>query len=139
MNYLYSTMMYINVLWTQMSRQWMYMADRRSKEFMDGVHEFIEAAKKHKYGVHEFPIAPVLTPFQHVKPFVTVEDEKSLGTQMFNFHRWYLRTSNDQEKMFGVKYRDHDFFRGEEDFWVYFENLYHIYHRQALDASIITI
>ena len=27
MNYLYSTMMYINVLWTQMSRQWMYMAD----------------------------------------------------------------------------------------------------------------
>ena len=40
-----------------MSRQWMYMADRRSKEFIDGVHEFIdgvhefiEAAKKHKYG-----------------------------------------------------------------------------------------
>jgi len=26
------------------------MADRRSKEFMDGVHEFIEAAEKHKYG-----------------------------------------------------------------------------------------
>ena len=50
MNYLYTTMMYINVLWTQMSRQWMYMADRRSKEFIDGVHEFIEAAEKHKYG-----------------------------------------------------------------------------------------
>ena len=41
--------MYINVLWTQMSRQCMYMADRRSKEFMDDVHEFIEAAEKHKY------------------------------------------------------------------------------------------
>ena len=37
-------------MWTKMSRQWMYMADRRSKEFMDGVHEFIEAAEKHKYG-----------------------------------------------------------------------------------------
>ena len=46
MNYLYTTMMYINVLWTQMSRQWMYMADRRSMEFIDGVHEFIEAAEK---------------------------------------------------------------------------------------------
>ena len=33
-----------------MSRQWMYMADRCSKEFIDGVHEFIEAAEKHKYG-----------------------------------------------------------------------------------------
>ena len=35
--------------------------------------------------------------------------EKSLGTQMFNLHRWYLRMSNDEGKMFGVKYRDHDF------------------------------
>ena len=30
--------------------QWMYMADRRLKEFIDGVHEFIEVAEKHKYG-----------------------------------------------------------------------------------------
>ena len=28
----------------------MYMADRRSEEIIDGVHEFIEAAEKHKYG-----------------------------------------------------------------------------------------
>ena len=67
----------------------------------------------------EIPVAPILTPF--------------------NLHRWYLRMSKDHGKMFGVKYRDHDFFRGEEDFWVYFENLYYIYHRQALDAAIITI
>jgi len=87
----------------------------------------------------EIPVAPVLTPFQHGKPFVTEEEEKSLGTQMFNLHRWYLRMAKDEGKMFGVKYRDHDFFRGEDDFWVYFQNLYHIYHRQALDASIITI
>ena len=70
---------------------------------------------------------------------VTEEEEKSLSTQMFNLHRWYLRMSKDHGKMFGVKYRDHDFFHGEEDFWVYFKNLYHIYHRQALDASIIII
>jgi hypothetical protein len=41
--------MYINELWTQTSRQWMYNANRRSMEFIDGMHEFIEAAKKHKY------------------------------------------------------------------------------------------
>ena len=44
-----------------------------------------------------------------------------------------------RRKNIWVKYRDHDFFRGEDDFWVYFENLYHIYHRQALDVSIFTI
>ena len=87
----------------------------------------------------EIPVAATITPFQHGKPFVTEEEEKSLGTQMLNLHRWYLRMSNDEGKMFGVKYRDHNFYRGEDDFWVYFEDLYHIYHRQALDASIITI
>jgi hypothetical protein len=28
----------------------MYMTDRHSMEFIDGVHEFIKVAKKHKYG-----------------------------------------------------------------------------------------
>ena len=38
----------------------------------------------------EIPIAPFLPPFEHGKPFVTEEEEKSLGTQMFNLHRWYV-------------------------------------------------
>ena len=42
--------MLINEMWTHISRQWVYMTDRRSMEFIDGVHEFIEAAEKHKYG-----------------------------------------------------------------------------------------
>jgi len=46
---------------------------------------------------------------------------------------------NDEMDMFGVKYRDHDCYRGEDDFWVYFELLHHIYQQQALDVSIITI
>ena len=33
-----------------MSRQLMYMTDRRSMEFIDGVHKFIKVAEKHKYG-----------------------------------------------------------------------------------------
>jgi len=36
----------------------------------------------------EIPVPPILTPFQHGKPFVTEEEEKSLGTQMFSLHRW---------------------------------------------------
>ena len=38
----------------------------------------------------EIHVALVLTPFEHGIPFVTKEEEKSLGTQMFNLHRWYL-------------------------------------------------
>ena len=38
----------------------------------------------------DIPVAPVLTPFEYGKSFVTEEEEISLGTQMFNLHRWYL-------------------------------------------------
>jgi len=55
-------------------------------------------------------------PFQLGKLFVTDEEEINLGTQMFNLHRWYMHKSNDEGIMFGVKYRDQDFFRGEDDF-----------------------
>jgi len=57
-------------------------------------------------------------PFQLGKLFVTDEEEINLGTQMFNLHRWYMHKSNDEGIIFGVKYRDQDFFRGEDDFWV---------------------
>ena len=38
----------------------------------------------------DIPVAPVITPFEHGKPFVTEEQEMSLGMEMFNLHRWYL-------------------------------------------------
>ena len=91
-------------------------------------------------GEADISIAEVVAiPFKLGKPLVTEEDEIKLATQMFNLHKWYMRMSNDEMDMFGVKYRDYDFYHGEDDFWVYFELLHHIYHRQALDVSIITI
>ena len=33
----------------------------------------------------DIPVAPVVAPFEHGKPFVTEEQEMSLGTQMFNY------------------------------------------------------
>ena len=89
--------------------------------------------------MEDIPIAKVVAiPFKLGKPFVTEEEEINLGTQVFNLHKWYMRMSNDEMNMFGVKYHNHDFFCGEDDFWVNFELLHHIYHQQALDISIIT-
>jgi hypothetical protein len=36
-------------------------------------------------------------------------------------------------------YCDHDFFTGEDDFWVNFKDVHAIYRRDALDISLITI
>ena len=88
----------------------------------------------------DIPVAPVVVvPYKLEKPFVTEEEEISLDMQMYNLYKWYLQMSNDETNMFGVKYHDQDFFHGEDDFWVDFELLHHIYYRQALDVSIITI
>ena len=113
-------------------------ADLQAAIFLSKIGLTLEQATRQDEAA-EIHVAPVLTPCEYEKPFVTEEEEKCLGTQMFNLHRWYLRMSNNEGIMVLVKYRDHDFFRWEDDFWVYFEDLYHIYHRQALDVSIITI
>ena len=91
-------------------------------------------------GVEEdIPVTPVVAPYEQGKPFVTEEQEMSIVTQMYTLHKWYLQMSKNETKMFGVKYRDQDFVRREDDFWVDFELVHHIYRRQALDISIITI
>ena len=95
-------------------------ADLQAAIFLSETRLTLEEATGHVEA--KIPITRTITPFHHGKPFVTEEEEKSLGTQMFNLHRWYLRMAKDEGKMFGVKYRDHDFFRGEDDFWVYFQN-----------------
>ena len=51
----------------------------------------------------DIPVAPVVAiPYKLRKPFVTEEGEISLGTQMYNLHKSYLRMSNDETDMFGV-------------------------------------
>ena len=62
----------------------------------------------------------VAVPYEHGKPFITYEEQICLGMQMYNLHKWYLRMSKKEMKMFGVKYCDQDFFGGEDDFWVDF-------------------
>jgi hypothetical protein len=40
--------------------------------------------------------------------------------------------------MLGVRIKDEDNFRGEDVMWLYFEELYQLYHRDALDITFIT-
>ena len=113
------------------------LPDQHTVEFLQETGLTLEQAQ----GVTEdIPRAEVVAvPYEHGKPFVTYEEEISLGTQMYNLYKWYMQMSRKEINMFGVKYCDQDFFRGEDDFWVDFELLHHIYYRQALGVSIITI
>jgi hypothetical protein len=50
-----------------------------------------------------------------------------------------MSKEEDPMHMFGVKFRNHDFFNGEDDLWVNFDYVHAIYHQDALNISIITI
>jgi hypothetical protein len=84
------------------------------------------------------PITTVAAhPYEHGKPFVTDEEFINLPTQMRAFHKLYMEHLKAGQYMFGVKYGHHDFFRVEDEFWVDFEDVHAIYHRGALDISLI--
>jgi hypothetical protein len=50
-----------------------------------------------------------------------------------------MSKENNLNQMFGVKYCNHDFFTGEDDFYVNFEDVHAIYCQDSLDISLITI
>ena len=105
MNYFYTVMIYINELQIQMSRQWMYNVCRRSMEFIDGVHEFIEVAKKHKYGSF------VRCPYKFCKNQKDYSSSTTLHSHLFNSgfipnyyvwtkhgERWIVLDNNEKEE-----------------------------------------
>ena len=112
MNYLYTTMMYINILWTQMSRQWMYMADRCSKEFIDGVHEFVEATEKHKYGGF------VRCPCKFYKNEKDYSSSRTIHSHLFNsgfMPNYYVWTKHDFTANYNSFFNDTAMGEPEED------------------------
>jgi hypothetical protein len=69
---------------------------------------------------------------------VTDEEFINLPTKMCAFHKFYMERSKAGQCTFGVKYHHHDFFRGDDDFWIDFEDVHAIYRRDALDISLMT-
>ncbi|RLN08007.1 transposon protein, putative, CACTA, En/Spm sub-class [Panicum miliaceum] len=88
-------------------------------------------------GISQSP-AFVAHPYEHGKPFATDEEFLNIPTQMRAFHNLYMERSNAGQQKFGVKYLNHDSYRGAVDFWVNFEDVHAIYRRDALDISIVT-
>jgi hypothetical protein len=54
------------------------------------------------------------------------------------FHKLYMERSKASQYTFGVKYRHHDFFHGDDDFLIEFEDVHAIYHQDALDISLVS-
>ena len=77
----------------------MYMADCHSKEFMDGVHEFIEAAEKHKYGSF------VRCPYKFCKNERDYSSLRTIHSHLFNsgfIPNYYVWTKHEKEELYWI-------------------------------------
>ena len=78
--------------------------------------------------------------YEKGKPLVSAGRQGALTTHLRRLHEWYLRASaREGITAFSVMYRDEDFHHGNDTFWVEFDQLYQLYHKDALDVSILRL
>jgi hypothetical protein len=71
------------------------------------------------------------------KSLVPSEVMLVLPTQMHRLHDYYMLASSRNDYMLGVRIKDEDYFPDEDVMWLYYEELYQLYHQGALDISFI--
>ena len=84
------------------------------------------------------PKAEVAYKFELGKPLVKPEQLQSLPTQMYKFHERYMEMSANGREMFGARIRNPDFLQGEDVLWIHFKDVFDLYHRDALDVSLLS-
>ena len=87
---------------------------------------------------------PQFTKGQAKKPFVLREPLvwpkliDMLPTRMRELHQWYMKYSTEKNIMFATRIKDSHFHRGMDDVWIELENLWDLYHQDALDKSLLS-
>ena len=88
----------------------------------------------------DYPIAPVVRwPFKAGTSLVPPEIMPLLPTQMRRLHDLYMKAMADLIWMQGAKFTDEDFLREEGIIWINWEEVYQLYHQDALDISIVSL
>jgi hypothetical protein len=88
----------------------------------------------------EFPIAPMVRwPYKEGTSLVPPEIVHVLPMQMRRLHDSYMKVMADINFMQGATFTDDDFLRGEGVIWFNWEEVYQLYHQDALDISIVSL
>ena len=92
-------------------------------------------------GGEDIPKADVVVKwtFEIGKTLVPPEVVSVLPTQMYKLHQHYMRAMADCIFMQGAKIKDDDFLRGEAILWINWEEIYQLFHQEALDISMVAL
>ena len=75
--------------------------------------------------------------FKLGEPLIWPELLPHLPTRMFELHQWYMEQSKDGLVMFAAR-ASMELYRPPADIWIEFLNLSFLYHRDALDKSLLS-
>jgi len=88
----------------------------------------------------KYPITPVVRwPYKEGTCLVPPEIMPMLLTQMRRLHDCYMEAMTNLNFMQGAKFTDDDFLRGEGVIWLNWEEVYQLYHQDALDISLVSL
>ena len=73
------------------------------------------------------------------KSLVPPEVVSVLPTLMYKLHQHYMRAMTDCIFMQGAKIKDDDFLWGEAIIWINWEEIYQLFHQEALDISMVGV
>jgi len=90
-------------------------------------------------GGQDIPKAEVIArwQFQLGTSLVPLEVVSLMPTKMRRLHDRYMIMMSQCVFISGAKIKDDDFFRGEAIIWINWEEVYQLYHQDALDVSMV--
>jgi len=90
-------------------------------------------------GGQDIPKAQVIArwQFQLGTSLVPLEVVSLMPTKMRRLHDRYMMLMSQCVFMSGAKIKDDDFFRGEAIIWINLEEVYQLYHHDALNISMV--
>ena len=102
--------------------------------------QIIGASNPYPNLLKEYEIAPVVKwHYKEGTSLVPPNIVQLLPTQMRRLHDLYMKAMRECNFMQGAKMGDEDFFRGEAIIWIDWEEVYQLYHQDALDISMVAL
>ena len=85
-----------------------------------------------------FPMAELAWKYVEGGSLVRPEQIPNLQTQMWRLHEWYMQASKEGNTMLIVAVREEHYFRGNDEIYIDFEELFQLFNKDTIDKSLVS-
>jgi hypothetical protein len=88
-------------------------------------------------GKEDFHMAELAYRYEYGKPLLRPDQLPHLQTQMRRLHEWYMQASVEGSIMLIVAVREENYFHGNDEIYIDFEELFQLFNQDATDKSLV--